>query len=178
MERYLSNPRGERPKSGPADLLSLLKGKKQEKLSEDKSSSSSSAEMEWKTYESKNVNVIDVECDIKAGILKNKSYVGWKMNGEGNRVYTTFRSGQRVQGQGHEAFKLALGDGKIKNKKRKVTEIVEINELNNIERQDKTSKTRRNTTEKGKESELHPYNHLSQTISHSTHNFKNPSQNL
>jgi hypothetical protein len=67
-----------------------------------------------------------ITCDIQEKHLKTKNYVGWKTDENGNRVYATFRSGQRVHAQGQEAFKLAFGDGNIK--KRKVQEIVELDQ--------------------------------------------------
>jgi hypothetical protein len=35
------------------------------------------------------------------------------VNGDGVKEYTTFRNGQRVKATGAEAFKLAMGDGKV-----------------------------------------------------------------
>lgn len=113
MNRYLSK---QEPSQESTDLLTLMKKSVHGKTPID----------EWKAYESRNVNAIDITCDIQEKHLKTKNYVGWKTDENGNRIYATFRSGQRVHAQGQEAFKLAFGDGNIK--KRKAQEIVELDQ--------------------------------------------------
>lgn len=115
MNRYLSKTESSKESK---DLLTLIKKSFNEKSPVD----------EWKSYESRNVNAIDITCDIQEKHLKTKNYVGWKTDENGDRMYATFRSGQRVNAQGQEAFKLAYGDGNIK--KRKAQEIVEIDQIN------------------------------------------------
>jgi hypothetical protein len=81
----------------------------------------------WAQRDSKTAAFIDISCSEKQAIMKAKNYVGWKMDSEGNRVYTTFRNGGKVQVSGQEAFRLALADGNINqsSKKRKSDQITE-----------------------------------------------------
>lgn len=71
---------------------------------------------EWESYTGTTVNILDVTCHAMREKIKQKNFVGWKTGSDGKKVYTTFRNGERVQGDGKEAFRLALGDGKIKSK--------------------------------------------------------------
>jgi hypothetical protein len=80
----------------------------------------------WAQRDAKTAAFIDISCSEKQAIMKAKNYVGWKMDSEGNRVYTTFRNGGKVQVSGQEAFRLALADGNInQSKKRKSDQITE-----------------------------------------------------
>lgn len=71
----------------------------------------------WASREGSVVSGLDIVCESKLKQMKAKNYVGWKIDSEGRKAYTTFRNGQRVESTGNEAFKLALADGKIKKRK-------------------------------------------------------------
>jgi hypothetical protein len=73
---------------------------------------------EWNSRESRVSSDLDLRCLAKQSQQKARNYVGWKMDNEGNKVYTTFRNGGKVQVSGQEAFRLALADGKIKPKEK------------------------------------------------------------
>lgn len=74
---------------------------------------------EWEARDSSAMSSFDLHCLQKQSQLKARNYVGWKMDREGNKVYATFRNGEKVQVSGQEAFRLALADGKIVKKPKK-----------------------------------------------------------
>jgi hypothetical protein len=90
-----------------------------------KNVSSNSAATEWAAREQSTVRAIDIKCQQMRKDSQIRNYVGWKTDIQGQKVYTTFRAGERVTVGGQEGFKLALGDEKSTSKKRKTQDAIE-----------------------------------------------------
>ena len=83
------------------------------------SEQSSSSEHLWDPYFSRNSTYSISDISLSNRIANSgKSLQGWKVVDK-KRVYTTFRNGKLVQGEGAEGYKLAVGDApSSKGKKR------------------------------------------------------------
>ncbi len=71
---------------------------------------------EWDDRNVPTVSMLDLTCQQRLKQIKSRNFTGWKADRDGNKIYTTFRNGQRVEASGKEAFLLAYGDGAIKKK--------------------------------------------------------------
>eukprot|EP01031_Cornospumella_fuschlensis_P026495 gene26495-32019_t len=78
---------------------------------------------EWKQRTANVFSSLDIACQRRQAQLQARSSTGWKVDSSGAKVYSTFRSGQRVTAGGKEGYKLAMGDGKTKGQKRKANEL-------------------------------------------------------
>lgn len=78
----------------------------------------------WGPYFSRNTSYSISDITLSNRIANSgKTQQGWKVVDK-KRIYTTFRNGRLVQGEGAEGFKLAMGDAPTsKGKKRGPTEI-------------------------------------------------------
>ena len=130
MDKFIISKK-EKPESSEkqADLLALLtnsRGKSVDHSQTYKASTSkagaSSSSIEWDNYTGNkldsNLSAFDVLCSSKSfSLKKSKVRTGWSVK-DGRKVYTTFRNHSVVVGEGADAVKLAIGDGKLKIKKR------------------------------------------------------------
>ena len=84
----------------------------------------SQSEQLWGPYFSRNTSYSISDITLSSRIANSgKTLQGWKVVDK-KRVYTTFRNGRLVQGEGAEGFKLAMGDAPTsKGKKRGPSEI-------------------------------------------------------
>lgn len=84
----------------------------------------SSSEQLWDPYFSRNSTYSISDISMSNRIANSgKTLQGWKIIDK-KRVYTTFRNGKMVQGDGAEGYKLSVGDApKSKGKKRGPNEI-------------------------------------------------------
>lgn len=99
--------------------------KDEENILNGTSSQHAASHSAWEARDQHNVSLLDLTCDQRLQQIQAKNFTGWKLNKEGNRVYTTFRHGHRVEGSGQEAYFLAMGDGAIK-KKKTTTDVSEL----------------------------------------------------
>jgi predicted proteasome-type protease len=153
MEKFVSNKSLTQNRSENNDLLSMLQSRHKRKLDSVKSDEEEQkgskeqkrekVQTAWENHQKKDtistfeINLIQMKSNIEA-----RNYVGWKMDGQGNRVYATFRNGKKIQASGQEAFLLALGDGKIKKKEttQKIEEYVPKENVENHAQPVKKSK--------------------------------------
>jgi hypothetical protein len=85
------------------------------------------SEQLWGPYFSRNTSYSISDITLSNRIANSgKTLQGWKVIDK-RRIYTTYRNGKLVQGEGAEGFKLAMGDApKSKGKKRGPTEISKL----------------------------------------------------
>lgn len=83
------------------------------------SSSSKCVASEWSAREQSQLSDVQVACQQRLASLKAKNFTGWKTDQEGHKIYTTFRSGERVVAEGQEGFRLACGDEQSKKKRKR-----------------------------------------------------------
>lgn len=95
----------------------------------------SSSEQLWDPYFSRNSTYSISDISMSSRISNSgKTLQGWKIVDK-KRVYTTFRNGKMVQGEGAEGFKLSIGDApKCKGKKRGPHEISKQTQLSDVNR--------------------------------------------
>jgi predicted proteasome-type protease len=154
MEKFIANKSLSQNGSENNDLLSMLQSRHKRRLdnvkSDEEQEQKGSKEQKreqvqtaWENHQKKDtistfeINLLQMKSNIEA-----RNYVGWKMDGQGNRVYATFRNGKKIQASGQEAFLLALGDGKIKKKEttQKIEEYVPKENIENHAQPVKKSK--------------------------------------
>ena len=114
-----------------SDLLGQLRNasnKSSQNRPSDKAATPS--EQLWGPYFSRNTSYSISDITLSNRIANSgKTLQGWKVVDK-KRIYTTFRNGKLVQGEGAEGFKLAMGDAPTsKGKKRGPTEISKPEEL-------------------------------------------------
>lgn len=71
---------------------------------------SSRAASEWGQRDIGVVRSVDIACKERSIQAQARNFVGWKTDRDGNKSYSTFRSGERVIASGQEAFRLSCGD--------------------------------------------------------------------
>ena len=93
----------------------------------------SSSEQLWDPYFSRNSTYSISDISMSNRIANSgKALQGWKIVDK-KRVYTTFRNGKMVQGEGAEGFKLSIGDApRCKGKKRGPHEISKPTQLSDV----------------------------------------------
>ncbi len=84
---------------------------------------------EWNDRNVPTVSMLDLTCQQRLKQIKSRNFIGWKADRDGNKIYTTFRNGHRVEASGKEAFLLASGDGAIKKKGNHTTAKRSINDV-------------------------------------------------
>lgn len=81
----------------------------------------------WDERDNNKVSLMDLTGQQRLQQIQARKFTGWKVDQDGQKVYTTFRNGERVQASGREGFMLAYGDGAIKKKttegKRSIDEV-------------------------------------------------------
>lgn len=107
-----------------SDLLGQLRNAAERNQERTVIESRSSSELLWDPHFSRNSTYSISDISMSTRIANSgRTLQGWKVVDK-KRIYTTYRNGKLVQGEGAEAFKLSMGDApRSKAKKRGSTEI-------------------------------------------------------